>query len=240
MSHWLRLILLIAIFGEIAISSVAAEQRTPSNNTTLDLKSISVFPHELHMKGSWNRESLLVTGISTDGRLFDVTHQSTFRPIDNEIADVTRMGIVHPRKDGTTQIRIDVANVTTQVSVTVSGSKEPRRIHFENDIEPIFSRFGCNSSGCHGKAEGQNGFKLSVFGSDPLDDFHRLTREGRGRRMSPGTPERSLLLTKASGQTPHGGGVRISRDSAEFETLRSWIASGTPFGTATDPVVVDL
>src|SRR5262245_7902613 len=37
-----------------------------------------------------------------------------------------------------------------------------REFHFENDIEPILSRYGCNSSGCHGKAEGQNGFKLSV------------------------------------------------------------------------------
>jgi len=43
-------------------------------------------------------------------------------------------------------------------------------LSFENDIIPILTRFGCNTSGCHGKAEGQNGFKLSVFGFDPVAD----------------------------------------------------------------------
>ncbi len=32
------------------------------------------------------------------------------------------------------------------------------RFHFENEILPILARYGCNSSGCHGKAEGQGGF----------------------------------------------------------------------------------
>src|SRR5882724_6530818 len=58
-----------------------------------------------------------------------------------------------------------------------------RTYHFDNDIEPILSRFGCNSSGCHGKAEGQNGFKLSVFGYDPAADHAALVKEGRGRRV---------------------------------------------------------
>ena len=43
--------------------------------------------------------------------------------------------------------------------------------NFQNDIIPVLSRFGCNTSGCHGKAEGQNGFKLSVFGFDLEADY---------------------------------------------------------------------
>src|SRR5512140_1761457 len=92
----------------------------------------------------------------------------------------------------------------------------PRRFNFENDIVPILSKFGCNTSGCHGKAEGQNGFKLSVFGFDPGADYAALTQEGRGRRVFPIIPEQSLLLGKASGKIPHGGGVRISRGSGEY------------------------
>ena len=71
------------------------------------------------------------------------------------------------------------------------GSRAPidRRaadaFHFENDILPILARYGCNSSGCHGKAEGQGGFKLSVFASDPEADYAALTKEGRGRRTFP-------------------------------------------------------
>jgi hypothetical protein len=87
-----------------------------------------------------------------------------------------------------------------------AGSTE---IHFANDVVPILSRYGCNTSGCHGKAEGQNGFKLSVFGFDPGADYAALTQESRGRRVLPSIPDKSLLLLKASGGMPHGGGVRI-------------------------------
>ena len=38
----------------------------------------------------------------------------------------------------------------------------------------MLARFSCNTSGCHGKAEGQNGFKLSVFGFDPDGDHFRV------------------------------------------------------------------
>src|SRR5207247_2021168 len=90
---------------------------------------------------------------------------------------------------------------------------------------------------CHGKAEGQNGFKLSVFGFDPPADFAALTKEDRGRRVFLSSPEYSLLLRKPSGQTPHGGGVRIRKNSSEYETIRAWIAAGTPYGKDTDPKV---
>src|SRR5437588_8852433 len=92
-----------------------------------------------------------------------------------------------------------------------TGAAECRPFNFENDVIPLLSKFGCNSSACHGKAEGQNGFKLSVFGFDPAADFAALTKESRGRRMFPAAPEHSLFLQKASGAMPHGGGMRIRR-----------------------------
>ena len=51
-------------------------------------------------------------------------------------------------------------------------------VHFANDVMPLFSKYGCNSGGCHGKASGQNGFKLSVFGFDPEADFNALALQG--------------------------------------------------------------
>src|SRR5438132_14129464 len=93
------------------------------------------------------------------------------------------------------------------------AAAQPRAFHFVNDIEPLLSRYGCNSSGCHGKAEGQNGFKLSVFGFDAAADFAALTKEARGRRIFPAAPEASLLLGKMSGAIAHGGGVRVRRGS---------------------------
>jgi hypothetical protein len=116
----------------------------------------------------------------------------------------------------------------------------PGEFNFEADIEPLLSRFGCNSSGCHGKAEGQNGFKLSVFGFDARADHTALVREGRGRRISPAAPDTSLLLLKASGLVPHGGGARIASGTEEFDLLRGWIAAGAPFGRGNAPTVVRI
>lgn len=130
--------------------------------------------------------------------------------------------------------------VTAALAAAAADEPAPRRLNFTNDVVPLLSRYGCNSSGCHGKAEGQNGFKLSVFGFDPPADFDALTKEGRGRRVFPAAAEKSLLLAKACGDLPHGGGVRIGRDSAAYQTLRDWIAAGVPFGKPDDPQVVSI
>lgn len=128
-----------------------------------------------------------------------------------------------------------------QPSKTVtSGSLPWRQFNFERDVVPILSRHGCNSSGCHGKAEGQNGFKLSVFGFDPAADYAALLHESRGRRVELTRPDASLLLTKASGRTPHGGGARIAPQSAAYRVLRDWIAAGARFGLPDDPHVTSI
>jgi hypothetical protein len=126
------------------------------------------------------------------------------------------------------------------LALAAAAHSAERPLNFENDILPILSRYGCNSSGCHGKAEGQNGFKLSAFGFDPQADYQSLTVEGRGRRVFPAAPDKSLLLLKASGGMPHGGGVRIGPERPELATLRRWVAEGTPFGSASDAHVVRI
>src|SRR4029453_7187596 len=107
---------------------------------------------------------------------------------------------------------------------------------FANDVVPLFSKLGCNSAGCHGKASGQNGFKLSVFGFDPGGDYSALGKEGRGRRIFPGAPEQSLLLLKPTGKVAHGGGRRIEPGSADYLVLREWLKQGTPVGGGAAPL----
>src|SRR5258708_21913770 len=95
----------------------------------------------------------------------------------------------------------------TSVPNTLAVANKP--LHFANDIEPLLSRYGCNAGGCHGKASGQNGFKLSLFGFDPAFDYNALVKEARGRRVFPAAPDPSLLLRKATAHLPHGGGRRF-------------------------------
>jgi hypothetical protein len=92
------------------------------------------------------------------------------------------------------------------ISPTVSAADRPTRpITFERDIEPLLARFGCNAGACHGKASGQNGFRLSLMGFEPKEDYEHLVNESRGRRLSPAAPEHSLLLLKGAALMPHGG-----------------------------------
>ena len=101
-------------------------------------------------------------------------------------------------------------------------------VDFDLDVQPIFTRFGCNAGACHGKQRGQNGFQLSLLGFDADFDFDALTKESRGRRTSLTNPAQSLLLLKPIGATPHGGGRRIEPASPEFATLQRWVAEGMP------------
>ncbi len=202
--------------------------------------AVTVDPHAVRLSGPKAVYSLLVNGKTADGRVVDLTHEARFRSARPETAAVTPAGVVHGKADGQTEVVVEVRGRTLRVPIRVEGSAKPRAFHFENDIVPLLSRFGCNSSGCHGSAEGQNGFRLSVFGFDPAADYAALVKESRGRRFLPAAPEHSLLLAKASGATAHGGGVRIPRGSAEYETLRGWLSAGAPFGDPKAPRVVSI
>jgi hypothetical protein len=220
-----------------AVLSASLLAMWPAVAVAAEFTEVSVDPAAVTLRGSWVNYSLLVHGKTADDRLVDLTNKAKFRSLDPAIAKVTSAGVVQPVADGKTTVAVEVEGRALNVAVTVEGTAAPRRFHFENDVEPILSRFGCNSSGCHGKAEGQNGFKLSVFGFDPAADFAALTKESRGRRVFPAAPEHSLLLRKASGQVAHGGGLRVPAGSRDYETLRAWIAAGTPFGSANEPGV---
>jgi hypothetical protein len=101
-------------------------------------------------------------------------------------------------------------------------------VSFVNEVVPILTKQGCNGGACHGKAVGQNGFKLSLFGFEPDEDYDHLVHEQRGRRVVPSAPDESLLLTKGAAITPHGGGRRLEPGKPAYETLRRWIGQGMP------------
>ncbi len=101
-------------------------------------------------------------------------------------------------------------------------------VDFQNDLQPIFTRLGCNSGPCHGKARGQGGFQLSLLGFDAQQDFDAIVKEGRGRRIFPGDPEQSLLLAKPAAMVPHGGGRRLEAGGPEYQTMLAWVRQGMP------------
>ncbi len=111
---------------------------------------------------------------------------------------------------------------------------------FVRDVLPILSKAGCNAGACHAKAEGQNGFRLTVFSFDPLTDHREITQEARGRRIFPASPEESLLLLKATLTIPHEGGERIEKNSEAYRTIAQWIRGGTVYRADNEPTLERL
>ncbi|HND54210.1 MAG TPA: DUF1549 domain-containing protein, partial [Pirellulaceae bacterium] len=129
---------------------------------------------------------------------------------------------------------------SSQLKTSTDAGAKPTPVYFGTDVVPTLTRLGCNTGGCHGKASGQNGFRLSLLGFEPDVDYASLVSEARGRRLFPAAPERSLLLQKATSRLPHGGGRRLDEESDDYRLLRDWIAAGAPPPRATDPRLVRI
>ncbi len=127
------------------------------------------------------------------------------------------------------------------LAVARQSTAADQPVSFVNDVMPVLTKAGCNVGVCHAKAgNGQNGFQLSLLGFEPQEDLEHLVKEGRSRRLFAGVPERSLLLMKASGQVPHGGGIRLAATSEGYALLREWIRQGAPNDLKTAPNLVSI
>lgn len=105
-------------------------------------------------------------------------------------------------------------------------------LSYVNDIQPILTKADCNSGSCHAKAgTGQRGFRLSLFGFEPEEDYEHIVKEGKGRRVFPPAPEQSLLVMKAANITPHGGGRKLEPGSEGYKALVRWISEGMAYDT---------
>jgi hypothetical protein len=184
------------------------------------------------------RKQLLVTGVYSSGQKHDFTHDVTYSVDAGNVLRVDKDGLVIPLADGSATITAtESSGKSATIAITASRCAEELPVNFENEIVPIFTKLGCNAGGCHGKADGQNGFKLSLLGFYPEEDYEYLVHEDRGRRVFPADPDYSLLLQKPANVLPHGGGQRMSPGSYEWELISRWIRQGMPYGAETDPVL---
>ncbi|HBJ88041.1 MAG TPA: S-layer protein [Verrucomicrobiales bacterium] len=122
---------------------------------------------------------------------------------------------------------------------TTSLAAEP--LSFVRDIQPILTKTGCNAGACHAKAiTGQRGFRLSVLGFEPEEDYEAIVKQGKGRRVFPPAPEESLLITKGAAIVPHTGGKKIEPGSEHYQTLVRWIAEGMPYEQKNEPKLTEI
>ena len=208
------------------------------------LESLKIEPAtqdgRLVIRGRDARQQVVVTGVYSSGQFRDQTIKAAYSATPEGIIEITSDGLITPVADGDATLRATVNGKEMTAVVHVEGVAQQIPINFKNQIVPIFTKLGCNSGGYHGKASGQNGFKLSLLGFYPEDDHEFLVKEARGRRLFPTAPADSLLVLKATGKSPHGGGKRMEEGSYEYRMLYRWIEQGMPYGSPEDAYVVGI
>lgn len=194
-------------------------------------------PGDLVLRGPNARAQLVVSGSYSSGQVRDHTQKVAYRLSKAGVVEVDQRGFVQPIADGEVTITATGDGKSATSVCRVESFDVARRINFPNEVVPLLTKLGCNTGGCHGKSGGQNGFKLSLLGFYPNEDYEWLVKEHRGRRVFPAAPEYSLLIRKPLNQLPHGGGRRIDEGSYEHQLLIHWIEQGMPYGQDDDPIV---
>ncbi len=190
---------------------------------------LEVSPSAVVLQRPEDSQQLIIWSRGENNRPVDVTRAAAMRVEPANIATVDERGLLRPLNNGAARLLITVGDSSTSIPVAVTRLDNPERISFQHEIIPILTKARCNSGGCHGKAEGQNGFKLSIFGFDARSDFDAIVSASRGRRIAVATPINSLLIQKATARIPHGGAQAILPDSDRERRLIRWIAEGAPY-----------
>jgi hypothetical protein len=204
-------------------SRVHAEPAT-TNPTTGG--SVEIEPTTFRLIGRRATQQMIATRRGADGSISDATRSVEWVVRDPRIATISTKGRVVPLRDGTTAVVARLGSSEIEASLTVEGMGRPAPVSFRRDVIPAFSQAGCNMGACHGTPTGKGGFRLSLRGYLPDQDFAILSREAGGRRVNPLAPETSLILRKPLGEVAHEGGLRLIRSSKTYEFLHDWIAEG--------------
>ncbi len=210
---------------------------TTTNAGKVTAKAIHLFPAFAKLIGPDAVQQIGVDFRDGVNSPVDRTAGASFISSDTQVADVDSTGLVIARGDGKAIVTVSWDGLEAKVPVSVRHFSRAPAMNFANQVVPVFTKLGCNSGGCHGKASGQNGFRLSLLGFEPGLDYETLVKEERGRRLFPASPWQSLLLRKATAGVPHGGGRRMEAGSHEYKVVLRWIESGMPLGRPDDPTV---
>lgn len=188
---------------------------------------MEVFPPDVNLNTSRDRQSYIVMITRPDGVTLDVTAEAKVTVAQPNLVRVEG-NVLYPAADGQTTMQVDCQGQSATIPVVVKDAAVDRPISFKLDVMPVFMRTGCNTGSCHGAARGKDGFRLSLFGYDPDGDHYRLTREIPGRRINLALPAESLLMEKNDGSVPHTGGKRFDKTSEYYNTLSRWLDAGAP------------
>ncbi|MFO1065489.1 MAG: DUF1549 domain-containing protein [Pirellulales bacterium] len=197
-------------------------------------ESLHVYPPQVKLNTAAAYQNVVAVAVRSDGVTVDVSDQVQWQVEQPTVAKLEALKLT-PLADGQTKLIGKWQNFTAESQLIVTDAAKPRPISFQLDVMPVLTRTGCNTGSCHGAARGKDGFRLSLFGFDPLGDYERITREIGVRRINLAIPDQSLFLLKATGGVPHTGGKKIEPGSPYYNTLLEWLKAGAPNDPTTPP-----
>jgi len=202
-------------------------------------KKIVLEPDGIHLSHPGVTQRLVATGHYGDGTSYDVTEACQYESLAPGVVTVSADGVLKAVAPGRVFVRARMGRTSSRISVSVANNQAGVTVNFGQDLLSIFTQKACNNPTCHGAIAGQNGFKLSLFGYDPKADYEMIVKDKNGRRVDLENPEQSLILRKPSLSVPHGGGLRLPKDSQEYQTILNWLRQRATYN-ADGPRVVDL
>ncbi len=203
--------------GETLTASINKNVPTPPD--------LAVYPSEIKLGSARDFQSFVAVVRRADGITSDASDKVNWSVADPSLVKLDGFQ-VSPILDGKTELIGQFAGAEVRVPIEVSGASDRPRISFEKDVMPVLTRSGCNTGSCHGAARGKDGFRVSLFGFDPIGDFDRITHEIGVRRINLAVPEESLFLKKAVGSVPHTGGKLFGVESDYYATILEWLRDG--------------
>lgn len=226
---WLVLVLTSCV--SLSIPQPSRADQEPSG--------LEIYPVRVQLQGPAASQRLIVVGVFPDGSHRDLTDQARLEPVE-PVVKIDEQGRLASNEDGSGEVVVRVGSLEAKMPVVVTGSSEPRRVSFRHEIMPALTKLGCNQGACHGSQHGKGGFRLSLLGFEPEEDYTQIVKSAEGRRVTPSMPEESLLLLKPTLTIEHGGGKRMEPNGREYELVRQWLEQGAPAPSDSEPAVTGL
>ena len=216
----------------VAILFCLSAQIAMAQNSTW--KSLAIFPADIKLNTAAAYQNVIAVASRSDGISLDVTDKVQWK-LENEALAKFEGFRLTPIADGQSKLLATWEGMSAESTMAVLDATKPRDISFHLDVMPVITRSGCNTGSCHGAGRGKDGFRLSLFGFDPVGDFQRITREIGVRRINLAIPEQSLILLKSIGSVPHSGGKRMEPGSEYERTLLTWLKANAPIDAVAPP-----
>lgn len=226
--HLPRLALLVSVCAVVCVPwlSAAPPSSLEERGKIIDRPtSLEVHPALITITGPRSVQQVVVSGRYADGSVRDLTSFVSLKVEQNGIVDLNET-FIRGKANGTTNLIAEAGGKSVRVPLVVRDLDKEQPVSFRHQVIAALNVGGCNAGACHGTPSGKNGFRLSLRGYDPAQDYIQLTRDVLGRRTDRLDPLESLILKKGLGRVPHEGGARLGSDSVAVELLSGWLSEG--------------